>query len=600
MAFARSFSFTLTFCCAVLFLNSWVCLSAYVPGFLSGKYHSVYIGQWGFNNWFCALQSKYSDDANVGYRGVRDVMAPHAMVDNNGTLHVICLSDFDDYGPKFRVCQYSYSGGSLTSRANVYRPWNYGYSSSSISTGFNPNFGYEADEMWFKYGFHNAFHPCIAQELEGVSSDYIYVFNLIPSNRMVWSGVQSGYEGGLWARFKKSTLEFPVSNATGRNFDWGGNGLAWCSVLRLWPSDNRPASFPYYRGNFQAFVYGSYYWLFNLWQVNDNDGQNSGVNCSRYSRDTLARSGYNGVASQGSVGLNTALQVSSRFFRVGSYVYFLIMDNGYWFKLYRITPNLTSSDSPGTTECVVANGTMECYIETTQYGHSWAPYSYDYCLMDEDGTPCSSSSSDGTRKILCIFGLAGGGPYSVCGGDSYNWKSPNINWTYNYAAAAIGSVYLTTELDQGLRPHAYAQNRIYVTEHSRASKTYVDQYNSTKTDEYRLYLNSHKMVLYTSPSGKHYIIYAYCYPGKKKHLYLGYAPYFVDSNHEVRLATKFEFKQAGNSGWGDSFIPNCTRIISMDLKNGHLWITYVNDIHAEFIYSDFYYFHIPVADLIRE
>ena len=162
---------------------------------------------------------------------------------------------------------------------------------------------------------------------------------------------------------------------------------------------------------------------------------------------------------------------------------------------------------------------------------------------------------------------------------------------------AIGSAYLTNGLDQDIRTKAYAQNRIYVTDFKRESGNFVDINDTSKTDLYRLYLNTHKMVPYTSPSGKHYLIYAYCYPGKKKYLYLGYAPYYIDSNHEVRLGTKFEFKKSGDSGWGETItgLDSCSRIHSMDLKNGHLWITYgISDD------TSCRCFHIRVSDLIRE
>ena len=76
----------------------------------------------------------------------------------------------------------------------------------------------------------------------------------------------------------------------------------------------------------------------------------------------------------------------------------------------------------------------------------------------------------------------------------------------------------------------------------------------------------------------------------------------MDANHEVRLLTKIEFKEAGNSGWGDSFggFTNCDRIISMDLRGGHLWITFMGNENSQGDSSGYYYFHIKVSDLIKE
>lgn len=134
---------------------------------------------------------------------------------------------------------------------------------------------------------------------------------------------------------------------------------------------------------------------------------------------------------------------------------------------------------------------------------------------------------------------------------------------------------------------------------------------NSKGDINRLYLNSHKIVPYTSPTGKHYMIYAYCYPGKKEQLYLGYVQYFVDKDNAVRLLTKMEFKSSTEDDWGDSFgdLVHCSRIISMDLKNDHLWITFIKDTDTEVAVDNdsekkaagcYRYFHILVKDLIQE
>ena len=91
------------------------------------------------------------------------------------------------------------------------------------------------------------------------------------------------------------------------------------------------------------------------------------------------------------------------------------------------------------------------------------------------------------------------------------------------------------------------------------------------------------------------IIYAYCYPGKGNgqgnHLYIGYAPYVIESNVQLRLLTKTEFKDAG----GNSFITDCSRIISLDCKNGHVWLTYMNSDNTAYKY-----FYIKASDLVGE
>ena len=105
--------------------------------------------------------------------------------------------------------------------------------------------------------------------------------------------------------------------------------------------------------------------------------------------------------------------------------------------------------------------------------------------------------------------------------------------------------------------------------------------------------------LFSSDFCRTSIIYAYCYPGKTgkgNHLYIGYAPYVITSNVQLRLLTKTEFKDAD----GNSFITDCSRIISLDCKNGHVWLTYMakNDSGVE--NACYKYFYIKASDLVGE
>lgn len=70
-----------------------------------------------------------------------------------------------------------------------------------------------------------------------------------------------------------------------------------------------------------------------------------------------------------------------------------------------------------------------------------------------------------------------------------------------------------------------------------------------------------------------YIIYAYCYPGKKKHCILVCASYMIDSNGRITLNRKREF--CGKNG--NSFYPqtDCARIIDMTYRDSELWLTWV-------------------------
>ena len=124
----------------------------------------------------------------------------------------------------------------------------------------------------------------------------------------------------------------------------------------------------------------------------------------------------------------------------------------------------------------------------------------------------------------------------------------------------------------------------------------VSIWNKTATDDKRLFLNTHKICTYKSPkTGLDYLFYCYCYPGKSKQLYLGYAPYYIDKkdNYNVVLLTKTEFRDKEGNSFGT--FKSCSRIISMDCRNGQLWITWMNKDNS--MYS---VFHIKAEDLIGD
>ena len=602
-------------------------LHAYEHSSLAGKYQTGIID---FNfyykhddaggGWMPKLADYYGGRNNGdAILGLRRSIVPSAMVDWNGDLYTISLYEFKSYGPGFQVNKFHCSNGMIEKDGHVYHPFWDAFDDKDPAIGYEPYFGGNTyDACFFKNGFHNVLNPCIVQEVEtpsAASSIYIRIFHLIPAVRLIGSHYtsRSDFEGGFWMKFAKNNL----SNRVNWRTDNRGR-LNWTAPVINYGRSN-VKSFANHPGHYQGFhLESSPYrsWIFHAWCGDWNiagsdavnlDDENCGINCIRYSSSQHYKMGEADVTAQGGAGINSTVTILPRFIKVGSYVYFGTIANGFWFFLRRITPNQADDDNVGTLEQVGAFRT-DCYVETTSRAHTWAPYGWDFCILEKDGSP-STASSSGSDKILCLFCLSGGGSYSSLT-SGYNWSSTYVNWTLNYAAGVITSRYFnSTGLDAV--SYAYPQNTIYVTNHTRASNTYVNIKDTSKSDEYRLYLNSHKMVPYTSPSGRHYLIYAYCYPGKKTHLYLGYGQYIVDSNYNVRLLTQTEFKAAGNSGWGDSFgaFTDCTRIISMDLKNGHLWITFSKETgidatgqslenrQAAYHYN---YFHILVTDLIKE
>ena len=232
---------------------------------------------------------------------------------------------------------------------------------------------------------------------------------------------------------------------------------------------------------------------------------------------------------------------------------------------------------------------------------SVAPYDYDFCLLNN---PVAN------KTVLGLLAFGGNNQNSWSSlSNTYNWTTNGYcNWRTAHVSLVLrsyplteGTEYQNFKYNEGGYPWAtfnydWLQNIIYSTDFDRASGSACDLTNTSKSDLYRLYLNTHRVCTdITNPNSK-YIFYCYCYPGKTKQLYLGYASYYFDSNNRILLGPKFEFR-ASASQWSDSFgnFTSCSRIVSMDCKNGHLWITWMNADNTKY-----YAFHILVKDLVGE
>ncbi|MGX8716529.1 MAG: hypothetical protein ACSW8C_00895 [bacterium] len=610
---------------------------AYVPAILSGKYQTdiidwnfYYRGSDGGSGWLPKLVDYYGGrNDSTAILSLRRAIVPSAMVDWNGDLYTSTLNAFQVNGPRFWLKKHHYNNGAITCNLLTYEPWLWAYgkdTSESLNIATDPNFDSQQwDSDYFKRGFHHALSPCMVQEVETASvhsCSHVRIFHYVPNARVMRLSHPDlpDFEGAFWVSFRKSDFALgpkATDNRTEDNTDGKANCLLWNRLPHNY-SEEHSTPFPNFPGNFHGFHLESnpyYLWLFHDWWPKWDGDSTDGIHCIRYSSSDFARKGVDNVVIKGDAGVSSAIAILPRFIKIGSYVYFCRVRDGVRLYLHRILPSQTDGTDIGPV------GTLECmgycvadwYTETTSRDYSYAPYSWDFCILEADGTP-SSASSTGQNKILCVFSLGGGGSTSIT--PSGETLTTYVNWTYNNAIGVVSSYYFNSNPPQNstsweASAYNYAQNTIYVTDYTRGTNTYVDIRDTTKEDKYRLYLNSHKMVPYTSPSGKHYLIFAYCYPGKKQHLYLGYAQYFIDSNYRVRLLTKTVFKETGNDGWGDSFgsFTDCTRIISMDLRAGHLWITFVKDsgIDPSGRNTDqrkqdahFNYFHILVKDLIQE
>lgn len=535
--------------------------------------------------------------ANLGlYRGI----VPSAMVDSKGDLYTLSLTNFGASGPEFQLQKCYYSNGEIKTTSVKFYPWKIAYSNTNLKLPAEPK-GSDDDKKLFNWSFHNALSPCLFKETEDYD-DFLRIFCPIPNQKYVTGN--SGVEGGLFLNYNKKTLNSTSTPSASKMYTSSDEGRFTMNRMTSRRYGDSSYAFQNCWGNYQGIVaeYPGNNWLFFLAL---SESKNFST-CHAYYKKVWSAGFTNKGA--GEIPLspkNNATNDTSdkdirrcicpRFVRVGSYIYYAMSLGGYWMSFGRMDINGNMKS--------LGNHISDIYLETTKEGVSDSAYNFDYCVLNKDGTPCTKASPNDTnednRKILCVFSLGGGGNPQTGMTADFGWKTTYINWTYNLVCGVISSVLLPANGGSLAATYsAWVQNAIYVTNVVRSGGNCVNITDTKKSDEYRLYLNSHKLVPYTSPSGKHYMIYAYCYPGKKEHLYLGYAQYFVDSDYRVRLLSQTTFKHDGSNGWGASFgaFRNCSRIISMDLKNGHLWITFVGDGDL----GCYYYFHILINDLIQE
>ena len=221
-------------------------------------------------------------------------------------------------------------------------------------------------------------------------------------------------------------------------------------------------------------------------------------------------------------------------------------------------------------------------------GSAEAPFKHDFCLL---------TNPHNGKMLFCTLGFKSGGDYTNLT-TSYKWCRPYIDWeqTKNclYFQSCPGD-------NQGASdgPGAYPNNVLYITDTERGweygDSRACDVKNTTKADKYRLYNCTHKICAYKN--GKtNYIFYSYYYPGGGDgKIHFGYAPVNIRPDNGVDFLTKVDLSDLVKN------IPfdKCTRIVSMDIKNGHLWLTWMNDTapNAE---PKFYVFHALVKNILSE
>jgi len=501
------------------------------------------------------------------------------MVDVDGTLYTIDLYGMDSTkGAKFILKKYTSNstGSSISSSSTYYYPWT--KCGDTVNAGSTPNlhaYGYDDESAGeFKNKFHNCLQPCIAQELSPTKSEKLSVFFRTPPGRYYGLPNEISNEGILYQDFNKSNLQ-EVSHVlywtTDRSVYWYGCGR--------WRRPNDSWQYAMEKGNYKAWKYGDKIHFDFIAAADPNDQTSANFRVyNQYNHSWGSKSSLNLNEVCGGI---SNLGICERYILDNDCIY-SIFHLGYTINLFRWNIN----SGTGLQKLYTLSGMI--YLETTRWGHSMVPYDYDFFI---------ETCADGT-KILCRL-IFGGGESYTCFTSSYNWSSTYCSWSVRNAALILQSLpllpgdQLGIETDEG----NWAQNVIYIAPYSRASGNYVDASNTSKGQEYRLYQNTHRMCQYISSTGNKYVIYCYCYPGKEPQLYLGYARYWINSDNKIMLGPKFEFRKSPDQ-WSESIadcFTSCSRIISMDCRAGHPWITWMNEDNSEY-----HYFHILAKDLVGE
>lgn len=580
------------------FLNLLIAQNVeYTPESISGKYKEGIINSGGFYYpyWMSTMQDFYGSDS-----AVRESFAPSAMVDSNGNLYTISLCEFNSSdGPCFEVRKYynvSTDIPNIKSDSFTFYPWTEIDPDVKPQCTEKPAFNHssfsgisvteDTEKTYFKDYIHNAFLPCLAQEVDG-GPDCLYGFIYIPTTRLMNIQVDKsqyekaengGTEGVLFFEISKdlSGMETDyIPQTTCRAFQY--------NYLRLYAVNWNYKLQPQF-GNFTAYYYGDKLYLYNLCNIN-----NVGAN-AHYTYHSIFNTNFNTNGTYSSSEINTTngaqynISANPKFIKIGDYVYSMEMRDGY-------TPYLNMQSIKNGSVNLKSKCYKFLYLETTRQGHSSSLYHFDYHVFD----------AGDNKRVWCVLGFQSSNQYSDLkdeGGWNGNYLYSNNN---SSVSKKISLVLWSLPLSSGVGQENFgsytgnatecAQNMIYSTNVGSWTATSVT--DTSSNDSERLYLNTQKMCVYSKGS-KNYIIYAYCYPGKSgkgNHLYIGYAPYVITSDARLRLLTKVEFKDTDDN----SFITDCSRIISLDCKNGHVWLTYMNKEN-----TSYKYFYIKASDLIGE
>ncbi|MDR2769292.1 MAG: hypothetical protein LBB19_01915 [Puniceicoccales bacterium] len=487
--------------------------------------------------WFTRMVS------DLGEQAFFEKWHPGTLVDNVGDLYFIRNDTGGWGGPGWYINRLSANG-----QNGISSTWS-GFGINTIDSRYNDNsrFSLSGDSYEvtiFKDHSWHILQPCIAQEVNG-TTDYLYIFVSAPPSR--WTGSSNAGEGIGWTKLQKSKIGTSGwQSVVGTHlFDYGNV---------LWISAFTPLNSNYNQNLFTAIHdvgagKTSAYWLST--QASSGGLRLNYLTLDNAGNDLISASSHDTRCAHSEECTNNWTYTIEPRILKGNNKYYLNLVNDICSYVYEANPS-TGNTTSHTCLPLSWSGVIEANFAQRLY-HS------DIGIV---------KASDGTEVPLMLQMAKG----SYLTAIDNHWSANYVPWNLNHIVLGLASRVGST---WKLPP----QNCLAIFPVTAAT---IDAATSAST----LYKNTHMFVV----CGE-YIIYAYCYPGGGKGLVLGVARYTLDANKHVHLLTKREFVDSNGNSFSN--LTECTRIISMDAKNGHLWITFVKGL------SHYYFFHAFVDDIVK-
>jgi hypothetical protein len=395
--------------------------------------------------------------------------------------------------------------------------------------------------------------PCMAQEANG-TTDYVHAIVYVLPSR--WWNTSSGgdVEGPLFLRIKKSDLAVAASSFL---VSGTASGRIWNAAAERFEKFTTST----YNKNVFTAIYDvglgrtSVYWLHeyrtggfltDVTYLNYHVFDNSGSRLGNYS------------CGRGELKEAYKHCIEPRITKVGNEYHFSTSDDYYPF-WYRANP------STGDTTFADYNPYMNYYDAGNVWGASCCYHNDLNAIQHSGQTIALQLAMSKTSRLNEIWG---------------RWNASYVSWNTSYVVLVLYAWPASYAWHGSSSRPISAENCIAVFPVTAGTSTEA-------TSATTLYKNTHMFAVHNN-----HIIYAYCYPGKKTHLVLGVARYGLDAGNNVRLLTKREFADKDGNSFGN--LTDCSRIIFMDIKNGHLWLVF-----ASVDNKSFYYFCIPAQEVIN-